>query len=444
LNSYNPYSGSKKKIFRNVITVLVCAVLIFGATVIFGNHLKNKAEKTSDSDYIGVGRDDIYDDTEGEIIPPLGDGIVLSENVRGVTVPLGGVPKDNVGTSIPPKTFSDALENAAGSTAVVIPLTDGDGYLLYNSIAAGEFSRLPINPLLPDTDILSACVSAAKTKGFRTVALISAGVSISDDSASFDRTMATDAAIVGDAQDVGFDEIIITSLVSSPEEFDGDGVTLMLKYLKNITASAKEMAVGVAFPPEVYRDVTLSPRIELLLNTSVFPAMELSEEKSTDEYVTFVTEKLSGTLSVYNMRLLLSPATDRICESIISLFEDVGHSNYLITTLPEIDDSPVTETPITDEPTTTPPKPVVSDSEPPATAPEKTDAPTEVPDTTPEETTVSYPETTEPVTEVEPTTPPETEVPSEIVTENPVTEPVTAGMTEALPDPFTDTDIIPL
>jgi len=338
LNFYNPYTGSKKKRnIRRVIMVLISAIVITGATVIFGNYLKDKAKKNSKSDYIGIGREDIYAETESQvIIPPSKGGSGASESVKGFCVPLGIVTPDDGTENGLDRLFTDRLDKAAEyNTGVLIPLTGDDGYLLYNSDRAREYSRLPANPYLPDMTALKAAVAEAKAKGLRVTAYIVSGVTLKAGEDEYDDAIAADSRIAADVAEVGFDEIIIGSLVESPEDITGEASHVILRYLNQMTAAAGNTDVGLSLPPEVYLKAALSPQIELFISRSVFLTMELTEDQSTESYLSYLCENLAGTLSVYNMRILLMPADENVAESLCDKLKAVEHENYLFTRVPE-------------------------------------------------------------------------------------------------------------
>lgn len=338
MNFYNPYTGSKKKRnIRRAIMVIISALVITGATVIFGNHLKDKAESSAENTYMGIGRDDIYAETESQvIIPPSKGGSGASESVKGFCVPLGIITSEEDREAGLDRFYADRLKAAAeDNTGVLIPLTGDDGYLLYNSDRAREHSRLPANPYLPDMDALRSAVDAAKAEGLRVTAYIVSGVSLEKDEGEYDIAIAADSRIAADAAEVGFDEIIIASLVKSPDDITGDASHVILRYLNQMTAAAGNTDVGLSLPPEVYLRATLSPQIELFISRSVFLTMELTAEQSTENYLNYICENLAGTLSVYNMRILLTPTDTNAGESLCEKLKAVEHENYLFTRVPD-------------------------------------------------------------------------------------------------------------
>lgn len=366
MNYYNPYTGNKKRIFRRITTVLVCALIITGSTVIFGNYLKKKANSTSGNDYAGIGREDISTETESAVvIPQSEEGAGSSVSVKGLCIPLGAAENVVVtGDDDPAASSDDSFEArltaaAEGHTGVLIPLTGDDGFLLYNSKRAGESSRLPSNPSIPDMEALSAAVSLAKSLGLRVSALIGSGVSLSGTEDECNAAITTDARIAADAAEAGFDEIIISSLVSSAEDITGESSHIILKYLNQMTEAAGSTAVGLSLPTDVYLTATLSPQIELFISRSVFLTMELTAEQSNSDYLNYICENLAGTLSVYNMRILFSPTDTAVGNDFTDKLKAVEHENYLYASVPEEAQTPdvgadVTDTAFeTDEPDST-------------------------------------------------------------------------------------------
>lgn len=345
MNYYNPYTGSKRRrTLRRVLLVLVSVLVIMGGTIIFGNYLKDKAAETEDNVNMGVGRDEIPGETESQlIIPPSEGGSGSSKSVKGRCVPLGLAGDFPTVDKDIPEGFAESEDGSfekrlsaieKNDTGVLINLTGEDGFLLYNSARAGESSRLPENPVLPGMEELSYAVELAKAKGLRTVALVKSGVTILGTEADIEGQIVADSRIAADAAEAGFDEVIISSLVNEAADITGETSRVILRYLNQMTAAAGDTAVGLSLPPDVYLTAKLSPQIELFTSRSVFLTMELTEANSTKDYMDFVCENLAGTLSVYNMRILFSPADTDIGKSIEDKLKNVEHENYLYTSVP--------------------------------------------------------------------------------------------------------------
>lgn len=338
MNYYGSYTGNKrKKTVRRIIIVILCVAIIFGGTVVFGNYLKKKSAMSGVNHFGGVGKDDsnVAIDTP-VIIPPSEGGSGSSVSVQGYCVPLR-VTEDEKENG-----FGDRLTTAAkNNTGVLIPLTGEDGCLLYNSDRAAAASRLPANPTIPDMAALSDAVAKAKAAGLRTTAMISSGVDLSASEDIYNEAIAADARIAADVAEAGFDELVICSVVSSPEDITGDSATVMLRYLNQMTAASGNVKVGLSLPAGVYETATLSPQIELFLSRPIFLAMELSTEKSTVDHLTYICENLAGTLSLYNMRMLMSPKDSAVAEAVEEKLDSVEHRNYLFTNVPvTVEDRP--------------------------------------------------------------------------------------------------------
>ncbi len=348
MNFYSSsYTGSrKKKTVRRVIAVIVSAALIFGATVLFGNYLKKKSENSGVRDFAGIGREDLFPETEAPvIIPPSEGGSGSSDSVKGICLMLGSVTEAQPDDPDDPSTgdvLSDSFNNieerisaaAENNTGILIPLTGDDGYLLYNSARAAEVSRLPENPSIPNMAGLAEVVASARSKGLRVSAFVAASASIYSADAEYSAAISADVRIAQDAADAGFDELIITSFVNSAEDITEANSTKILKYLNQMTAAAGNCRVGLSLPAKIYSDSTLSPQIELLVSRSVFLAMELNGEGTTAENLDYILKNLAGTLSVYNMRLLLAPENTAVADELTEKLGAAGHENYLFTKVP--------------------------------------------------------------------------------------------------------------
>lgn len=336
MNYYNPYNGAKRKRFlRKVLAVLISILIITGATVAFGNFLKKKASTADNSSYMGIGRAET--ETEAPVLVLPSDGSLgVSESVGGNCVLLGTDVKE----------FEERLIPAAeGKNGVLIPLTDDEGFLMYNSVRAAEISRLPENPEIPTMAELGESVALAKANGLRVSAYIISSVSFDDPESVRDMAIAADARIAADAAEAGFDEIIISSLVHSADDITSDTSHIILRYLNQMTAAAGETDVGLSLPYDVYKTATLSPQIELFVSRSVFLTMELTKEESTVENMNDICEKLAGTLSVYNMRMLIAPVDETIGDMLVERLAVMGHANYLYTCVPDVPDVPEDDEP---------------------------------------------------------------------------------------------------
>lgn len=360
MNYYNPYTGNKKKILFRILFVLLMAVIIIAATVILGNYLRGKVDPADTSG--GVGREDITTETAEPIIsiPPSEDGAGSSVSVKAMCIPLDdpNPPAAETGDGEPtPRSFSDrCTAEAEGYTGALIPLTGEGGRILYNSARIAEFSRTSDNLSLLSVDGVRECVSFARSLGLRTTAMIIAGADTTSADKAFELALETDSRIAADAAEAGFDEIIICSLASDPTSFTGDGMHRILRYVNQIVPAAGSTAVGISLSPEIYMTASLSPQIEMLVSRSVFLAMTVTPENSTDGYLTELCDTLSGTLSVYNMRLILSPNNMEVARAIGSKLAAVGHENYQFANVPTPDPAaPVTNEPTTDAPAADPP-----------------------------------------------------------------------------------------
>ena len=349
MNYYNPYTGNKKKILFRILFVLLTAVIIIAATVILGNYLRSKVDSPDTAD--GVGREDIVTETVEPIIssPPSENGAGSSVSVRAVCVPLDdpNPPAAETGKGgVSPRSFSDRLRAAAdGCTGVIIPLTGDEGRLLYNSARIAEFSRTPDNPALMSVTGVRECVDAARSLGLRTTGVIIAGAGTTSPDRAFELALETDSRIAADAAEAGFDEIVICSLVTDPAQFTGDGMHKILRYVNQVVPAAGSTVVGISLTPEIYMTASLSPQVEMLVSRSVFLALSVAPENSTADYLTEMCDTLSGTLSVYNMRLILTPNDTSQADGIAAYLAAIGHENYQFAkVLPEAEpDNTVTE-----------------------------------------------------------------------------------------------------
>lgn len=348
MNYYNPYTGNKKKLLSRILYVLLAAAMIIAATVVFGNHLKSKVDPTDPTD--GVGREDIAADTSEPIIsiPPSENGAGSSVSVKAKCLTLtdsGNTALEAWDTEADVKRFTDNCRALAGDcTGVLIPLAGDDGRLVYNSDRIAELSRGTYNPTLPGVSDLSRIVSECHTLGLRVSAMIVSGADTSASDKAFEYAIETDSRIAADASEAGFDELVVCSLVTDPSQLSGDGMHKLLKYVNQLVSASGNTALGISLTPEIYMTASLSPQIEMLVERSVFLAMTISRENSTKDYLDEICNSLAGTLSVYNMRLLLDPADSTAANETADKLAAIGHENYQFTSVIETPSEPDTTT----------------------------------------------------------------------------------------------------
>ncbi len=420
MDYYNPYSKNRKKKVIRILTVVLSAVAIVALTVVFGNYLRTKAELSASSNSAGAGRDD-GDVTEqgGEIIPSEpGDG--CSVTVNGVCVPLRAPLPEDADEETEAPSFAERIGALEGKTAVLIPLCGEGGELTYASARVSEITRTTFDPSLPGMEELRADVAAAKELGLRTCALIDAGDFTSDGG---DFAVLIDSKIAEDAAEAGFDEFIVSGAVASAESVDSDLSHAVLRYMNKLSAGIGNTSLGLCLPADVYRTSKLAPQIELFTSSCDFLCMEFDGAASTVLNVGDVCKNLAGTVSLYNMRFIISPAAAEDASGILSVLKSAKHVNCLVRTLPVTGvggDEPA-NTDVPDEPDTpyvpdTPDEPVVPDvpdepdeTDAPATEPKETSAPVTTPKVTAASTTAA-PEP--PATTTAAPEPPATEAPA--------------------------------
>lgn len=285
MKRYRTYTAKKYKLAKRIIFFVVAALVIFGLTVLLGNHLKHKLESVETAepfDFDTTASAPKEDNTEQQ------ESVLHDPALAGVTA--GFLDLRGVKDEKDAKAAVDSVK-AAGYNAVCFVVTDEGGNITYASPAVVAQSRLPASGELVSYEILSAAVKAAKGSGLRLSCVMTASESLSDE------TVASELA------SLGFEEIIIRGF----EEY----VQLSNEYVSNVNgyvnkirkATGETMDIGVSFAPEFFKLAQNAPYIEKIYVNCEFFAIDLYG--CTAEDVTTVAQSLQGSISVYLLRPVL-------------------------------------------------------------------------------------------------------------------------------------------
>ena len=176
MKKYRTYTAKKYKIVRKIIFFAIVAVAIFGATVIWGNILKNKIENT-------------------EVPPPLDVETTAPEENKDEQKGEAGVSHDEALSKVKAGCLDlslmtdiqsargavDALK-AGGYNCVSFNVTDKEGKLTYASPGVVQDSRLPAKETLISYEVLKATSEYAKGLSMRLSCVIVASESFSSSS----------------------------------------------------------------------------------------------------------------------------------------------------------------------------------------------------------------------------------------------------------------------
>lgn len=285
MKRYRTYTAKKYKLAKRIIFFIACALVIFGLTVLLGNHLKNKLESVETQepfDFDTTESAPKEDKTENEESVPHDEALA---GVLAGYLDLRGVTKESDAAA--------AVEEvkAAGYNAACFVVTDDGGNITYASPAVVAQSRLPASGELIPYDILSAAVGKAKDSGLRLSCVITASESLSDE------TVAAELA------SLGFDEIIIRGF-EEYVQLSNEYVSDINEYVGKIReATGGAMEISVSFHPDFFKLAQNAPYIEKIYSKCEFFAIDLYGYSADD--VSTVAQTLQGSITAYLLRPLL-------------------------------------------------------------------------------------------------------------------------------------------
>lgn len=287
MKRYRSYTAKKFKMPRRIIFFCVIALIIVVITVIVGNVLKKKLETTP--------RDtsDVLTTTSPEENSPSGDSkddpeVLHDEAFAGVVA--GCLDLSRVEGTAEAAEAVEALK-AAGFNAVSFSVTDRDGKITYASPAVEEFSRLAASKDLVTYEELSAAASAAKSKGLRLCAVITASDSISDELVA--KELAT----------LGFDELTVRGF-EGYTRFDNEMVSEVNGYVDRMRGVAGDMVFSLCFDSLFFKAPSNAPYIEKIYANTEFLSIDMTDCTADDAKA--LSEDIAGSFSAYHLRPLLS------------------------------------------------------------------------------------------------------------------------------------------
>ncbi len=325
MKRYRTYTAKKYKLVKRIIFFVIVALVIFGLTVLLGNHLKNKLESVETAEPFD------FDTTESV---PKEDKTEKEESVphdAALAAVMAGY-LDLRGA----KDEADAIAaveavKAGGYNAVCFVVTDDDGNITYASPAVVAQSRLPASGDLIPYELLRVAANTAKGSGMRLSCVMTASESLSDE------------IVAAELASLGFEEVIIRGFE--------DYVQLSNEYVSNINeyvnkirkATGEAMAVSVSFAPDFFKLAQNAPYIEKIYANTEFLAIDLYG--CTADAAATVAQSLQGSFSAYLLRPLLDGTDTEIVTAVKEALvaADVGSMEYISAPEKVSDDTTKTE-----------------------------------------------------------------------------------------------------
>lgn len=312
---YYKHAGKrKKKIPVRIIVAVVCCIVVFALTVIYGNYLLDRVGNSANREETpnaGTSETPTSPTPENQVsyIPKLeASADDLNKNTAFLNL---SVYADQT------ELFAAIDElKTSGFEAFSVIIRDENLKLFYASDAISEQFGVSFDSSLNTTGDLALITEYAHSAGMSVTALFeSCDIFADSDSASdllhsTDKKIELDAILIKEIAACGFDEIILTGI------YDGLGLNyanaeIFLKYLTLLRQGCPETFFGVIMNEENFRTATYAPQIERIAKYVDIILLDIREKITSGdtaaEAVNQLNVDLAGSISRYNLRIIIDP-----------------------------------------------------------------------------------------------------------------------------------------
>ena len=281
MKKYKTYTAKKLKLPRRLLFFFAVAAIIFAATVIVGNILKNRVETVKENSDTTFTLETEKAQMDTAMQTAKHDS-ALSAVCAGHLATEGITDAKGVREKI-------SQLSAAGYNAVSFAVNSDTGEFTYASPALQEISRLPASEKLFSYALLKEAASAAKALGMRISAVMCACADTDIDS-----------TVAAELYSAGFDEIIVTGFESDAP--DDSTVSRINSYVEALRKSAP-VDFGVLLSDAVLSDSKNAPFIEKIFAKTEFLAIDMRDADSDE--ASSLAENIKGSFSAYLLRPVL-------------------------------------------------------------------------------------------------------------------------------------------
>lgn len=309
------HSGGErvKKIMFRILFVLIAAAIITFSTILLGNHLQRKVDALDNS------AETTPPQTHNDISYTNGD-FYDSPTVFGATVQISDYSgEDEMILAI--NTLAQSYDT------VLLPVTDSDGQLLYQSPALCELSRMPVPEENAEFRLFCSAAAAVKAQNMQLCVMFTPNSAVS----SLKEAALTDGTLIAELALYGADEVLITL----PDNFSAINTKTAEKLCSYISdcrqISDNACSIGILLSSEFYLDESSAKQIQQIASTASFLGINFRAEGdstagSAYRYVSRSITYLLGSFNVYNMRMILE-GTPELLSQQYKACQDGGISN---------------------------------------------------------------------------------------------------------------------
>ncbi len=310
-----------KKILFRILFVLIAAAVITFMTILLGNYLLYKVSE------LDAARDHSEETTA--LPTEFSSGEPENERYDSPAVFGAAIRLDDYSSEDEVILAINTL--AASYDTLLLPVTDADGKLLYQSPALCTLTRMPEPEDNPEFRLLCSAAAAAKAQNMRLCAVLTPN----SEAASLDEAAQLDAAIIDELALYGIDEVMIT-LSDDAIKMGTEEAETLQKYIDTcFTRSDGVCPIGILLSSELYLDASSAMPIQQIASAASFLAIKfpVSENAAAADAYNYVSDSITsllGSFNVYNLRVILDGSAE-ILSGKYKACQDGGITNVCFT-----------------------------------------------------------------------------------------------------------------
>lgn len=331
-------SGTKKKSIKPILIrvafVLVLVAVTTSAALLLGSYLDERANFAES--LLETHEKSEPSNEKTEMFPGgvLSDSDVTEKNVCAAHIEVVGVSEESVTESI--RALGDMY------SAVSINVVSPTGSLVYLSDALMNYVRLDgdlvVRPSAGEVEgsevegdalpAIKTALAVADELGMRKSAVFSASSNVLENSPISNNERITDGIILGEMYDMGFDEVILTSLVTEDAEITTELLKKIVSYLSSLRDYSGEIDIGVVLPSSVYLVPQSASFIKTLSEYADFLAISVNTD-AEDPAAAYSSvydncHSLKGNFSVYNIRGMIETDDVEVAQAVYAALCDLS------------------------------------------------------------------------------------------------------------------------
>ena len=317
MNGRNRHNKYRRTVYRRrnigviILISSVCLILSLTAFIVIGNLLKIRSESS--------------DSTNAETNQTVQNSDSTNEKAPVKSIKAYSVLLETQGSGV----FADRLDTLVqkGISEASIPLNTAEGVLLFKSTIANEISY----PTGEAAVTLSKAIPTAKERNIYVSGIFYVNSFKIEDPLIRSVELSKDAAIVAEALNAGFDDVVL--VVPHMTDAHADEA---VRFIENIKAMSDGGAVGLCISENILSledTLKLSQTIDELDGKIDFLAVDLSLTNLSEgtEQLSLAISSKQHYLLMYKMRVLLpNSENDYTLSAIISEAESNGIKNIQI------------------------------------------------------------------------------------------------------------------